>query len=1063
MPHPIEEKLAGLRRRVRLLVLVRGLSAMLSTALAAAILLGLVDYLLRFQDRGLRIMASLALLGALGRAGYRFFYLPAIVRFRDADLAVKLQRRFPGLDDRLLSAVEFIAQAEDDPTAGSPGLRRSVIAQTTAETADIDFNQAVNSRPAVYAALLSIMVCAAAATLAIFNPSASQTALARLLNPLGNAAWPQKNHLAISHPVDRVGRGQAFEIEAVDSAAATLPAEVYIHYRFTDADGASVEESVLMHQVGRAAVARRENVVRPFSYRVEGGDDRSMPWLPVEVVEQPAVESVSIRLIPPTYTGWPPEKAENNIRALTGTRLEIDAQAAKPLQTAVLSLDDGREFPGRISADGLHAAFSDAALTVEKSTSYWFRLADRQGLTSGENDRWEIVVVADSPPSVTIEQPAANLYVTPQAVVPLRIIAKDDLAVHDVTLAFSPRTAAEAVAPAENTPPALSPETIVPLYAGPRQLSQQASGGLSQSAPPGQRQVVDYRWQLEPLRLAPGMEVVFQAAASDYLPQIARGEPRRLIVVTPREIEDRITGRQNLLLSELDRVLKMQRAGRSQVEAIEIRLDQTKRLEQPELDQLRAAELGQRQVNVVLTGAGEGVPSHVSAMLADLENNRIDNLDLKQRLNSVLDEIDRLQGDQLPVIGRELTLAVKSAEIALSETPAPADTRSEVAAALATAGKNQDQVVSALEKLIAELTQWDSSLRFQRDLSQLLREQEQTARQTAETTRRTLGKELKDLSPQDAADLKILASRQLDHARSLDRIFQDMDRSGAELQKNDPLAARIVAVALDEARRMGIGGQMRSCGDNLRQNQIGQAAEQQTSIMENLRQIIDILIHRSTRESSADQLARLENFIKDIRKRQESILEETGRFEQQRQSQGQFNRSQLAAILDLAKLQRSLQIDAKHLGDQLRAAAAFALALDGASRDMDHAAGFLEQHLTAAETQQAQQNAMRRLDLLLEALKPESPENQPNQPTNAENKISANADQAAKQPQNAVNLSELKLLKILQQEINRRTAALAETVGPDGKPTEQQRKEYEQLAEEQARLAELILKMMKAE
>ena len=72
---------------------------------------------------------------------------------------------------------------------------------------------------------------------------------------------------------------------------------------------------------------------------------------------------------------------------------------------------------------------------------------------------------------------------------------------------------------------------------------------------------------------------------------------------------------------------------------------------------------------MVLTGAGEGVPSHVSAILADLENNRIDNPDLKQRLNLVLDEIDRLNRDHLPVIGRELTSAVKSAEIALGERP----------------------------------------------------------------------------------------------------------------------------------------------------------------------------------------------------------------------------------------------------------------------------------------------------------------------------------------------------------------------------------------------------------
>jgi hypothetical protein len=1086
MLHPIEEKLAGLRSRVRLLVVARGISAVLSTLLAAAIVLGAADYLFRFEDRGLRITATLALVGALIWGFYRFYFLPAAVRLRDVDLAVKLQRRFPVLEDRLLSAVEFIAQAEDDPTAGSPVLRRSIIARTTAEAARLDFKQAVNPRPAVNAALAMIAVCLVAAMLAIFAPSATRTAVARLLSPLGDASWPRNTHLAVRNHTRIVGRGGTFEIEVFDSAAAPLPDEVRIHYRFTGADGRSLEESALMHQTGDTAAARMENVTRPFSYRVEGGDDRSMPWAPVKVVERPAVDSVVIRLIPPDYTGWPPEKVENNnnVRALAGTRMEIEAKAAKPLRSAALSLDDGREFPGRLSADGLGVAISDPALTLHKSCSYWFRLVDRDGLAGGENDRWGIVAVADSPPSVVIEQPSANLYVSPQAVVPLRIVAKDDLAVRGMDLEFIDSQAKNVVKegsePREQTPglntgsgnngeqvPGLNGESdvnrkIVPLYAGPKEPPRQAAGGFMQSTPPGRRRVVDYRWQLAPLRLSPGMEVVFQAAASDYLPQTARSEPRRLLVVTPREIEDRIARRQGLLLSELDRALKMQRAGRSQVQAAEIRLDETKRPDQSDLDRLRAAELGQRQVNLLLTGAGEGIPSHVSAMLADLENNRIDNPELKRRLNSVLDEIRRLREDQLPVIGRELTLAVKSAEIALGETSAPAGAGSEFAAALAAAGKNQDRVVAALEKLIADLTQWEGSLRFQRDLSQLLRRQEQTARQTAETGRRTLGKEPRDLAPQDAADLRILASNQSDHARALERIFQDMDRAGPELQEKDPLTAKIVTIALEQAGRMGIGGQMRSCSDNLRQNQIGRAAEQQLSIIENLRQIIDILIHQSTWQSFADQAAGLEKLIKDFRKRQENIYDETRRLEQERQSQGQFNRDQLAAILDLAKLQRSMQIDAVQLGGQLGAAsAAFALALDRASGDMDAAAGFLERNLTAAETQRAQQNALRRLDLLLEALKTEPQENLPNQNPGEGNKTPPNADQTAGQGQNAVNLRELKLLKMLQQEINRRTEALSEAIGPNAQGDDKQRQEYEQLAEEQAKLAELILKMLK--
>ncbi len=1060
MPHPLEDKLADLRRRVRRLAIIRGLSAILSSALAAAIFLGLMDYILRFQDRGVRMIVSLGFLGAVGWAFYRFFYLPAVVHLRNDYLAVKLQRRFPGLDDRLLSAVEFIAQDEGDATAGSPVLRRTVIAQATAETAEMDFNQAVNQRPVVRAVVVSIIIFIVGLMLAVLDPGVARTALARLINPLGSAAWPQKNHLEIRNPVERVGRGQAFEVEAVDSAAVPLPAEVYIHYRFTGGDGRMAEETALMHQVGNAAVARRENVVRSFSYRVEGGDDRSMPWRLVEVVERPAIESLSIRLLPPPYTGWPEEKAENNIRALAGTRLEIEAKATKPLESAALCLEEGREFPGRLSGDGLRIAFSDAALVVDKSGSYWFRLKDRQGLEGGQDDRWEIAAVADSPPSVSIEQPAANIYVTVQADVPLKITAKDDLAIRDVALAFSVKAGGGNAVQAGNVPTASSAEQIVPLYTGPQQAPPQTMGGSSRSVATGESRVVEYLWQLEPLPCA-GMQVVLQAAADDYLPQSARSEPRRLIVVTPREIEDRIAGRQALLSAELERALKMQRAGRGQVDAVEIRLAETKRLEQPDLDQLRAAELGQRQVDAVLTGEGEGVPSHVLAMLADLENNRIDNPDLKQRLESVLDEIDRLKRDHLPVIERELTRAVKSAEIGLGEKPAGADAGADVAAALDGAGKNQEQVVSSLEKLIGQLSQWNGSLRFQRDLNQLLREQEETVRQTAETGRHTIGREPSNLPPAEAAELKILASRQFDHARTLDRILQDMDRSEPELQRTDPPAAKIVAIALEQAGRMGIGGQMRACGESLRQNQIGQAVELQADIIENLRQIIDILIHQSTRQSPAEQLSQLEKAVKYLRERQEKIRNETGQMEQARQAQGQFTRAQSAAVLDLARLQRSLQIDAMHLGEQLGEAVVYSTAIDGASREMDEAAGFLDRLLTGVETQQAQQNAIRRLELVLEALKPEAPQNQPNQPAGAENKAQANANQAANQPQNTVKLSELKMLKIMQEDINRRTAALTESIGPEGRANDRQRKEYEQLAAEQVRLAELILKMMR--
>ena len=112
-------------------------------------------------------------------------------------------------------------------------------------------------------------------------------------------------------------------------------------------------------------------------------------------------------------------------------------------------------------------------------------------------------------------------------------------------------------------PPAELPE---PLYHGPEQVAPQAVSGLSDDAKPPQPMTISYRWELAGLKLPPGSQVAFYATATDYHGQTAKSEPRRLIVVTPEELQQRIAGRQELILAELARVLKMQRDGRGQVD-----------------------------------------------------------------------------------------------------------------------------------------------------------------------------------------------------------------------------------------------------------------------------------------------------------------------------------------------------------------------------------------------------------------------------------------------------------------------------------------------------------------
>ena len=348
--------------------------------------------------------------------------------------------------------------------------------------------------------------------------------------------------------------------------------------------------------------------------------------------------------------------------------------------------------------------------------------------------------------------------------------------------------------------------------------------------------------------------MTFYATASDYLPQTGKSEPRRLIVVTPDELRDRIADRERLIVAELERALKMQRECREQVESSRIRLGDLRRFEQSDVDRLQAAEHAQREVNQLLTSRGEGVPMHVLALLADLENNGIDNADARQRMNSLLEELDRLNRELMPPLGRDLTAAMKTAQVDREGQGGAAAAVGSAAKSLAAVAERQDAIIAALERQIAQLARWDGYRRLHREIAQLLRDQEDAAHRTSEVGRRTLTRELRDLSPQDAADLHAAAARQLELARLLDRVLQEADQAAVELRKSDPLAADAVADALDEARRLAISGQMRDAGGQIQQNQIGQAAAAQKQIAQDLQEVLDILANR--RENELDRLVK---------------------------------------------------------------------------------------------------------------------------------------------------------------------------------------------------------------
>src|SRR4029078_3803878 len=97
-----------------------------------------------------------------------------VARFRPTLVATarRIEQRFPVLGERLSSAIAFLGQPENAPTAGSPDLRRAVIAEADAPSSGLNFQEVLDVRPLRRAGLAAGLTLALAAVLAIAFPAA---------------------------------------------------------------------------------------------------------------------------------------------------------------------------------------------------------------------------------------------------------------------------------------------------------------------------------------------------------------------------------------------------------------------------------------------------------------------------------------------------------------------------------------------------------------------------------------------------------------------------------------------------------------------------------------------------------------------------------------------------------------------------------------------------------------------------------------------------------------------------------------------------------------------------
>jgi hypothetical protein len=393
---------------------------------------------------------------------------------RPAALARLAEDHLPGLEDRLVTAVDVLERRE--PSA-SP-LMAMLLADTARRVDDTDVDLVIpqaDVRAAAWRALAAVIALGLVGWLAR-EPVQHVTRTAKLW------LFPDRLALAVTPGDARVPPGRRFLVRATTSEAARgLVPEIVV--RMEDA----TRSTRMRAETDGGFTFGVESVPKSFSYQVGVAGQQTREYH-VTLLEHPRVGRIDLAYEYPAFAKMAPrtETDGGDIYAPEGSQVTLRVTprtTTAPVREAALVLEDGTRIP--LAADGEQFV---GLLPVTADTAYRVQLRDADGLENVDDPQYFVRRLDDRPPDVRIVRPAGDRQVTPLEEVTIEARADDDHGVERLELVVGVRGGSE---------------KAYPIGEG---------GGLSVTG----RQTV----YLEDLGVSPGDFVSFYARARD----VARGK-----------------------------------------------------------------------------------------------------------------------------------------------------------------------------------------------------------------------------------------------------------------------------------------------------------------------------------------------------------------------------------------------------------------------------------------------------------------------------------------------------------------------------------------------------------
>ena len=443
LPPELTAQLARMIRRVRLILLARGLLATAAVAIGSVLTIMAVDAAVVLYASSVRWVFSLAGLALSLTTAWAMLLRPLTWPLTLTRMARVLETRHPDLQERISSAIELAEQGGAEAERASAELIRLLTQDAASDLKGVEARQEFTVRTV--------------------KPFLWATAAAVLVLSLLFAAWPKQTWLlflralAPQRTFDTL-QASALEVEPGD---VLLLAQSPLRFVVKAPERHGLRAEIHFEKKGGRKTVERMKRLSPegvepvvfeldmpsvdegFEYRVRYGNGYTRPYT-INIVAAPRITDTRVSYHYPAYTGLQPTQTVGFAQAITavaGTRVSIGAAFDRPCASA-LQINE-LTLPAAVATNAVWLQ----TMSTNRTGRWTLTVRDGNGFTN--RPEWAAyTALPDQPPEVELSVPeASRLTLPPYDRLVCQGSAQDDFGFGALSLVIDPERRDEIVTP----------------------------------------------------------------------------------------------------------------------------------------------------------------------------------------------------------------------------------------------------------------------------------------------------------------------------------------------------------------------------------------------------------------------------------------------------------------------------------------------------------------------------------------------------------------------------------------------------------------------------------------